>query len=91
MSAQKPGANDLPKGAVMTKSSLEYPTGDWGVEKPQIDLERCTQCTLCHYFCPEGTIPMKDDGYPEVNFDYCKGCGICAEECPVKCIEMVRK
>jgi Pyruvate/2-oxoacid:ferredoxin oxidoreductase delta subunit len=43
-------------GAVMTKSSMEYETGDWGVEKPQIDLEKCTQCTLCHYFCPEGAI-----------------------------------
>ena len=91
MSAQKPGSKELPKGAVMTKSSMEYPTGDWGVEKPLIDLERCTQCTLCHYFCPEGTITMNDDGDPEVDNNYCKGCGICAEECPVKCIEMVRK
>jgi pyruvate ferredoxin oxidoreductase delta subunit len=75
----------------MTKSSLEYPTGDWGVENPVINLERCTQCTLCHYFCPEGTIAMNDDGDPIVNYDFCKGCSICAEECPVKCIEMVRK
>ena len=91
MSAQKPGVKSLPKGAVMTKSSLEYPTGDWGVDKPQIDLESCTKCTLCHYFCPEGTIKMDEDGCPQVNFNYCKGCGICAEECPVKCIEMMRK
>ena len=86
----KPKSSELPKGAVMTKSSMEYETGDWGVEKPNIDLEKCTQCTLCHYFCPEGAILMKDDGYPEVRNNYCKGCGICAEECPVKCIVMVR-
>ena len=90
MSEQKPGARDLPKGAVMTNSSMDYETGDWGVEKPHIDLEMCTQCTLCHYFCPEGAIVMKEDSFPEVRNNYCKGCGICAEECPVKCIAMVR-
>ncbi len=90
MSTRKPSSKELPIGAVATKSSMEYETGDWGVEKPQTDLEKCTQCTLCHYFCPEGAITMNDDGYPEVINKYCKGCGICAEECPVKCIEMVR-
>ncbi|MGD2200300.1 MAG: 4Fe-4S binding protein [Candidatus Bathyarchaeota archaeon] len=91
MSEQKPGWKDLPKGAVSTKSSVDYNTGDWGVSKPEIDQEKCTQCTLCHFFCPEGAITMAANGHPEVNFDYCKGCGICAEECPVSCIEMVRK
>ncbi len=90
MSTLKPTSKELPIGAIVTKSSMEYETGDWGVEKPQIDLEKCTQCTLCHYFCPDGAITMKDDGDPEVHNNYCKGCGICAEECPVKCIEMVR-
>jgi pyruvate ferredoxin oxidoreductase delta subunit len=91
MSEQKPGWRELPKGAVSYKSSADYETGDWGVEKPEIDRGRCTQCTLCHFFCPEGAIAIKEDGYPEVDLDYCKGCGICAEECPVSCIEMVRK
>jgi pyruvate ferredoxin oxidoreductase delta subunit len=91
MTEQKPGWRDLPKGAVSPKSSLEYQTGDWGVEKPVIDKEKCTQCTLCHFYCPEGAISIEEDGYPEVDYNYCKGCGVCAEECPVKCIEMVRK
>ena len=82
---------DLPLGAVSIRSSLEYHTGDWGVEAPRIDHQRCTKCTLCHYYCPEGAIEMREDGYTEPNLDYCKGCGICAKECPVQCIEMVRK
>ena len=91
MSEQKPNWRELPKGAVSTKSSIEYETGDWGVEKPEIDRERCTKCMFCHFFCPEGAIHVRDDGYTEVDLRYCKGCGICADECPVKCIEMVRK
>jgi 2-oxoacid:acceptor oxidoreductase delta subunit (pyruvate/2-ketoisovalerate family) len=91
MIEQKPNWRELPKGAVSTKSSMEYETGDWGVEKPEIDRERCTKCMFCHFFCPEGAIHVRDDGYTEVDLRYCKGCGICADECPVKCIAMVRK
>ena len=91
MSEQKPNWRELPKGAVSTKSSIEYETGDWGVEKPEIDREKCTKCMFCHFFCPEGAIHVRDDGYTEVDLRYCKGCGICADECPVKCIVMVRK
>jgi len=91
MTVEKENWKSLPIGTVSMKSSVEYETGDWGVTKAITDLEKCTQCTLCHFFCPEGAIRMKEDGYPEVDYKYCKGCGVCAEECPVKCIEMVMK
>lgn len=78
-------------GGVPFKSSREYKTGDWGVLKPEIAKEKCTQCSLCHFFCPEGAIKIREDGTPEINYDYCKGCGVCAAECPAKCIEMKRK
>jgi len=91
MSEKKPGWRELPQGAVPDKCTTEYETGDWGVETPEIDASRCTKCALCHYYCPEGAIRVREDGYIEVNLRYCKGCGICAEECPVKCIKMVRK
>ena len=82
---------ELEVGAIAFKSTKDYFTGEWGVAQPRIDQKKCTKCTLCHFFCPEGAIRVKEDGYTEVNLDYCKGCGICASECPVKCIEMVRK
>jgi len=91
MSQKERGWRELPKGAVPYRSSEEYETGDWGVEQPRIDKKKCTQCTLCHFFCPEGAITIGEDGCPVVDTKYCKGCGICAEECPVKAIEMVRK
>ncbi len=88
MSDVKPGWKDLPKGAVATKSSTEYETGDWGIEKPAFEKSKCTKCTLCHFFCPEAAITIGDDEYPEVDERYCKGCGICADECPVNCLTM---
>lgn len=91
MSSNERSWQELPKGAISYRSSMDYKTGDWGVSAPKIDYSRCTKCTLCHFFCPEGAIPMNEDGFPEVDNDYCKGCGICVKECPVQCIEMVRK
>jgi pyruvate ferredoxin oxidoreductase delta subunit len=91
LNEQKPKWNELPKGAVSTKSSVEYETGDWGVEKPEFDRSKCTKCMLCHFYCPEGSIFVTDEGYTDVDLRFCKGCGICANDCPVKCIAMVRK
>ena len=91
MSVKQRGWKTLPKGAVPYKSTRDYETGDWGVATPKIDQKKCTKCTLCHFFCPEGAIKVREDGYTEVDYRYCKGCGICANECPVKCIEMVSK
>jgi len=89
MSERKPGWRELPRGAVSTKSSKDYKTGDWGISKPEFDRDKCTKCTLCHFYCPEGAICIGEDGHPSVDLDHCKGCGICAEECPVSCITMV--
>ena len=91
MSKEKPGWSKLSRGAVSSKSSRDYETGDWGVEKPEIDRDKCTKCMLCHFYCPEGAITVREDGYTEVETEHCKGCGICSEECPAKCIRMVRK
>ncbi|MCW4049030.1 MAG: 4Fe-4S binding protein [Candidatus Bathyarchaeota archaeon] len=41
--------------------------GRLGVEKPEIDHSKCTKCMLCHFFCPEGIITVRDDGYIEVD------------------------
>ena len=91
MSETKRSWQDLPKGAISYKSSMDYKTGDWGVSAPEFDRDRCTKCTLCHFYCPEGAIAVREDEYTEVDKEYCKGCGICAKECPVTCIEMVMK
>ena len=45
MSETKRSWQDLPKGAISYKSSMDYKTGDWGVTAPEFDRDRCTKCT----------------------------------------------
>ena len=86
-----PSWGALSIAGIQYRSSTEYPTGDWGVNKPVIDRKKCTQCSLCHFLCPEGAINIDEHGSPVHDYDFCKGCGICATECPTKCIAMEKK
>lgn len=71
-------------------------TGSWRVERPIIDLSKCTPakkqksvCHLCWLYCPDAVVTKEIE--PKINLEYCKGCGICAEECPTKAIEMIEE
>lgn len=75
-------------GSVAGGTSEKYKTGNWRVEKPVIDYEKCIRCLICWLYCPEPAILRTGDEV-KIDYDYCKGCGICAEECPKKAITMV--
>jgi len=71
-------------------------TGSWRVERPVIDLSKCTpakrqkdSCYLCWLYCPDGVISKELE--PKIDLEYCKGCGICAQECPTGAITMVEE
>jgi pyruvate ferredoxin oxidoreductase delta subunit len=53
--------------------------------RPIIDVEKCTNCKLCHHYCPDGAISFDI----KFDFDYCTGCGICEKVCPMKAISRV--
>ncbi|MCL5075795.1 MAG: 4Fe-4S binding protein [Chloroflexi bacterium] len=57
------------------------------VSVPKVDMAKCTMCSLCWIYCPDGVISRQ--GKIVIDYEYCKGCGVCAEECPVQAIEMV--
>jgi pyruvate ferredoxin oxidoreductase gamma subunit len=61
-------------------------TGNWRVERPEIDLEKCKRCFLCYLYCPDAAIRLDKDNYPHIDYDHCKGCMICYEECPTDAI-----
>ncbi|KUK10344.1 MAG: Pyruvate ferredoxin/flavodoxin oxidoreductase, delta subunit [Clostridia bacterium 41_269] len=63
-------------------------TGNWKVQRPVLDTEKCTQCWQCWIFCADAIITRGENG-PEFFYKYCKGCGVCANECPTGAITMV--
>ena len=74
--------------AVATSKLMK--TGSWRVFRPVVIDGKCNQCQLCHWYCPDASITMAEEGI-EIDFDYCKGCGICALECPAQAIVMERE
>ena len=66
-------------------------TGNWRVDRPEIDYEHCNNCLICYARCPDGVIGTDSDGRPKIDYDHCKGCLICAQECPGHFINTVRE
>ncbi|MGI6214668.1 MAG: 4Fe-4S binding protein [Christensenellales bacterium] len=68
-------------------------TGNWRLERPQVDFASCIKCRTCEKYCPTNVIEIKKDQEEcvVIDFDYCKGCGICTNVCPQKCIVLVEE
>lgn len=78
-----PGLQIYEKG-----SSRLFNTGEWRVNTPVLDTEKCKQCLLCVPYCPDSSIPVKDGKRQDFDYDHCKGCGICVSVCPFHAISM---
>jgi len=65
--------------------------GNWRVNRPETDYEKCTGCGLCAAYCPEAAIRANEEGKPEIDWRFCKGCGVCANECPAGAMTMVKE
>ncbi len=64
-------------------SSARVPTGLWRTVRPVIDYEHCHRCAwICSTLCPDSTISVNEEGYPEIDYEHCKGCLICMTSCP---------
>lgn len=66
-------------------------TGNWRIERPVVDFEKCIKCGTCERHCPTNVIVVDKEEKECVTFDfnYCKGCGICVNVCPVDCMNMI--
>lgn len=81
---------ETPFGPVGVGSSPSNLTGGWRVNKPILDGAKCTNCLLCWFYCPDGSI-TRGEKIIEIHYDYCKGCGVCAAVCVPKAIRMERE
>jgi len=90
MAERKKGWKELEAGGVIKEAgnSKSYKTGDWRVQRPIFDAEKCSQCMLCVIYCPDASIDVKDGEVVGIDYEHCKGCGICANECPRLALEM---
>ena len=57
-------------------------------QKPIIDEQTCTGCTICIEECPTNALEMQDDVSKLVRPDDCTSCAACEEICPVSAITM---
>jgi pyruvate ferredoxin oxidoreductase delta subunit len=61
-------------------------------QRPVVNFETCTKCTLCWLNCPDASFDITPDGTYDANLAACCGCGICEAVCPVpNCITMVHE
>ncbi len=87
---QEEGASGMPLILHPANMALRK-TGNWRVNRPEIDYEHCNACWICFARCPDGAMGIGPDGKPRIDYDHCKGCLICAEECPSHAIKVVRE
>jgi len=81
----------LRPGGVVVRDEAERPrTGGWRTGlKPQADLSRCINCSLCWLYCPDSAVVLEGTTFVGFDLAVCKGCELCAEICPAEAIEMV--
>lgn len=71
-------------------TSEQVPTGLWRTVRPVIDYSRCHRCVwICSTLCPDSTISVNTEGYPQIDYEHCKGCLICMANCPAHAIRAV--
>ena len=81
------------KGATIPESGTadQYETGGWRSERPVRDREKCNDCMICFFACPDSSIKVENGKMVDIDLKHCKGCGLCAAVCPRDAIEMVNE
>jgi 2-oxoacid:acceptor oxidoreductase delta subunit (pyruvate/2-ketoisovalerate family) len=82
---------ELAPGGIVVRDEAQRPrTGGWRTGlKPEVELARCVNCSLCWLYCPDSAILLDGTTFTGIDLDVCKGCELCAEVCPTGAIEMV--
>lgn len=72
----------------MNQLSKPQITDYYGLDKAEIDTERCIRCDLCRQNCRFNAIRINGDGNYVVDYFGCEGCSVCEYVCPVEAVAM---
>ena len=79
---------DAPNLHLIMEQKSEPENSDYyGLDKAEIDKDKCIECNLCYENCRFDAI-NNCDGY-EANIYDCEGCGVCEALCPSSAISLV--
>ena len=70
-------------------SGIAGRTSEWRTQRPELHIDKCTQCMSCVLHCPDDVFSLDEDGFPVIDQYYCKGCMICLAVCPTDAIEEI--
>lgn len=76
---------DAPDLHLLVKGQRQETIPFYGLKKPFIDKNLCTNCGLCTFHCNYNAIDDKQ----MINLSSCEGCGVCQIVCPNKAIDLV--
>ncbi|NCB42122.1 MAG: ATPase [Clostridia bacterium] len=62
-------------------------TDYFGLQKSNIDAEKCKNCGLCYKYCRFDAIKKVDNHFEVCEYN-CEGCGVCAYVCPAQAVTM---
>jgi pyruvate ferredoxin oxidoreductase delta subunit len=69
----------------------DYETGGWRTERPMVDKEKCNDCMICYWACPDSSVLVEEGSMEGFDLMHCKGCAICKAVCPKSAIEMTNE
>jgi pyruvate ferredoxin oxidoreductase delta subunit len=83
--------DEIPLGAMTLESAtaVHNMTGDWRVQRPIWDTEKCKNCLMCWISCPDSCILTGDQKMTGIDYDHCKGCGVCVNVCPFDALHLI--
>ena len=83
--------DQIPLGAMTYEggTAVGHNTGDWRVQRPIWDTEKCKQCLICWIHCPDSSIKAEDQKMCGIDYEHCKGCGVCVQVCPFNALSMM--
>lgn len=69
----------------------DFKTGSWRSMRPVYHADKCKQCMVCFFMCPDSSILAEDGKVTGIDYEHCKGCGVCVDACPFDVFDFIKE